>query len=269
MKIVVCVKQVPDITDVKINPETGTLIREGVSSILNPFCEYALDMAVELKKCFADTQIIAISMGPPQAKSALMRCLELGADQAVLISDTKFAGADTWATAKTLCRAIQKIVADVDLILVGKQAIDGDTAQVGPEIAEILGIPQIMYAIKADLSEDQKRIRVKREMEDGYQVIEMKLKGVVSTSKGAMIRRVPSFKDVLEARKKAFTRVDAAELGMEEDDLGLKGSPTQVVKVFPPRTKADGKKLEGIEPDEAAREILSFLKAGAYIHGDR
>lgn len=269
MKIVVCVKQVPDITDVKVNPETGTLIREGVSSILNPFCEYALDLAVELRKNFENTEIIAVSMGPPQAKAALMRCLELGADRAVLISDIKFAGADTWATSKTICKAIQEVAADVNLILVGKQAIDGDTAQVGPEIAEILGIPQIMYAIEAELSENEKRIRVKREMEDGYQVIEMKLPGVVSTSKGAQIRRVPSFKDILDARKKAFTTIGAAELGMEEDDLGLTGSPTQVIKVFPPRAKADGRKLEGIEPDEAALEIISFLKAGAYIRGDQ
>jgi len=268
MRIIVCVKQVPEITDVKVNPETGTLVREGVASILNPFCEYALDLAVELKKNHDDIKIIAMSMGPPQAKAALMKCLELGADKAVLISDLKFAGADTWSTSRTLSGAIKAIAQDFDLILVGKQAIDGDTAQVGPEVAEILGIPQIMYAVGASLSENKKRIRVKREMEDGYEVVEMRLPGVVSASKGEMVRRLPSFKEVLEARKKECKVFTAADLGIDENDLGLKGSPTQVVKVFPPRAKAEGKKIEGLEPDEAAKEILSFLKAGRYIQGD-
>jgi len=135
MKIVVCVKQVPEITDVNVNPETGTLIREGVTSILNPFCEYALDHAVRLKSALEDTEVIAVTMGPLQAKSALYRCLELGADRALLVSDRKFAGADTWATALTLSAAIKAAEPDFDLVIMGKQAIDGDTAQVGPEVA--------------------------------------------------------------------------------------------------------------------------------------
>jgi len=145
MKILICVKQVPEITNVKINPETGTLIREGVDSILNPFCEYAVEMALDLKRHYGDIETVAITMGPSQARSALMRCLEMGIDRAILLADMKFAGSDTWATAFTLAEAIRSMEGDFNMILVGKQAIDGDTAQVGPELSEILGIPQIMY----------------------------------------------------------------------------------------------------------------------------
>ena len=148
MKIVVCVKQVPEVTNVQVDPVTGTLIREGVKSILNPFCEYALDHAVRIASANEDVEIIAITMGPPQARDVLLRSMELGADRGILVTDRKFAGADTWATSYTLATAIRTVVPDFDLILVGKQAIDGDTAQVGPEIAEILALPQITYGVK-------------------------------------------------------------------------------------------------------------------------
>ncbi len=189
MKVVVCVKQVPEITDVKINPETGTLIREGITSILNPFCEYALDHALMLKSEMPDIEIIALTMGPPQARSALLRCLELGADRAVLISDRKFAGADTWATALTLSAAIRIAVPDFSLIMMGKQAIDGDTAQVGPEVAEILSLPQITYGVEIQLTPNKKRIQAKREIESGYEVLEARLPAMISLSKGEPIRR--------------------------------------------------------------------------------
>ncbi|HQL40132.1 MAG TPA: electron transfer flavoprotein subunit beta/FixA family protein, partial [Anaerolineaceae bacterium] len=142
MKIVVCVKQVPEVTNVQVDPVTGTLKREGVKSILNPFCEYALDHAVRIAQALGNTEIIAITMGPPQARDVLLRSMELGADRSILVTDRKFAGADTWATAFTLASAIRFAIPDFDLMIVGKQAIDGDTAQVGPEIAEILGLPQ-------------------------------------------------------------------------------------------------------------------------------
>ncbi|HQN05625.1 MAG TPA: electron transfer flavoprotein subunit beta/FixA family protein, partial [Anaerolineaceae bacterium] len=172
MKIVVCVKQVPEVTNVQVDPATGTLIREGVKSILNPFCEYALDHAVRLKQAFDNISISAITMGPPQARDVLLRCLELGADEGILVTDRKFAGADTWATALTLAEAIRTAVPDFDLILVGKQAIDGDTAQVGPEIAEILGLAQITYGVEVNLSSSRKQVRVTQEVERGYEVVE-------------------------------------------------------------------------------------------------
>jgi len=265
MKIVVCVKQVPEITDVKVNPETGTLIREGITSILNPFCEYALDHAVHLKSEHQDTEVIAISMGPPQAKSALLRCLELGADRAVLVSDLKFAGADTWATALTLSSAIKAAVSNVSLILLGKQAIDGDTAQVGPELAEILNLPQITYGVEMHLTATKKRLRVKRETESGYEVLEVRLPAVVSASKGDLIRRIPSFEDVLTARMKELREISADDINLEETELGLRGSFTQVVNVFPPKQKQGGVTLEGLEPEIAARKIAAYLREEKFI----
>ncbi len=265
MKIVVCVKQVPEITDVNVNPETGTLIREGVTSILNPFCEYALDHAARLKCAHNGTEVIAITMGPPQAKSALYRCLELGADRAVLVSDRQFAGADTWATALTLAAAVRVAVPDFKLIILGKQAIDGDTAQVGPELAEILNLPQIMYGAEMHLTPNRKRIRVKQETENGYAILEARLPAVVSASKGELIRRIPSFQDVLTARTKDVRTITAEGLGLDATELGLQGSYTQVVNVFPPAQKAGGTKLEGLEPEVAARKIAAFLREEKFI----
>jgi electron transfer flavoprotein beta subunit len=265
MKMVVCVKQVPEITDVNVDPETGTLIREGVSSILNPFCEYALDHAARLKSTDNETEIIAITMGPPQARSALYRCLELGADRAVLVSDRKFAGADTWATALTLAAAIKAAEPDFDLILMGKQAIDGDTAQVGPEVAEILNLPQIMYGVEMQLTPNKKRVRVKRETENGYEILEARLPVVVSASKGEPVRRMPSFQEILDARLKDLQVLTADALDLDETELGLQGSYTQVVNVFPPARKPGGTKLEGLEPEVAARKIAAFLREEKFI----
>ena len=265
MKIIVCVKQVPEITDVNVNPDTGTLIREGVTAILNPFCEYALDHAARLRADHQETEVIAITMGPPQAKTALYRCLELGADRAVLVSDRKFAGADTWATALTLSAAIRQAVPDFNLILLGKQAIDGDTAQVGPELAEILSLPQIMYGADIHLTANKKKIRVKQETENGYEIIEARLPAVVSASRGELIRRVPSFQDVLDARSKDLRIMGADDLDLDEAELGLQGSYTQVVNVFPPARKHGGTKLEGLEPEVAARRIAAYLRNEKFI----
>lgn len=260
MKIVVCVKQVPEVTNVQVNPATGTLIREGVQSILNPFCEYALDHAVRIAKAHPDVHITAITMGPPQAKSVLLRSLELGADEGVLVTDRKFAGADTWATALTLAEAIRFAVPDFDLILVGKQAIDGDTAQVGPEIAEILGLPQITYGIQAEISSNRRHIRVKQEVERGYEVIEASLPALVTFSKGETVRRAPSFADVIRSRQLPIRFVSANDLSIPESELGLKGSFTQVVKVFPPPAKKSSQLVENVEAVEAARTIYKFLE---------
>jgi len=265
MKIVVCVKQVPEITDVKVNPETGTLVREGVASILNPFCEYALDHAARIKSSREDAEIIAVSMGPPQARTALLRCLELGADQAILASDRKFAGSDTWATALTLASLIKEMVPDFALILVGKQAIDGDTAQVGPEVAEILGIPQITYAVAMEVTANGRRVRATRESETGHETVEARMPTLISFCKGELLRRVPSFADVLDARRKPLQTIDASHLDLAEQQLGLQGSFTQVVRVFPPPRKQPGRRVDGLEADNAAHEIVAFLNAERFI----
>ena len=265
MKIVVCVKQVPEVSNVQVDPVSGTLIREGVQSILNPFCEYALDHAVRIKQANEDAQIITISMGPPQAKDVLLRSLELGADEAILVTDRKFAGADTWATAYTLAEAIRFAVPDFDLILMGKQAIDGDTAQVGPEVAEILGLPQITYGVEVKLNESKKRIRVKQEVEQGYEIIEAGFPVLVTVSKGETVRRAPSFKEVLNARKKPIRIVSANDLTIPDEELGLKGSFTQVVKVFPPAEKKSCRLIQGQESGQAAREIYDFLKENHFV----
>jgi len=266
MKIVVLVKQVPEADKVAVNPETGTLIREGVASILNPFCEYALDEAVRLKQEYPEKEIevIAISMGPPQAKSALMRCLELGADKAYLLSDRKFAGSDVWATSNALSLGVKKLVPDFDLIFAGKQAIDGDTAQVPPETAEHLAIPQITYGVNTKL--ENKKIIVKRETEEGYQIVSTKLPALVTMSKGSNIRRMPSMKQVLEARKKPLEIVSADEIGADDTKVGLNASPTQVAKVFAPPEKGGGEIIDGREePKLAAKKIFEFLVANNFI----
>lgn len=265
MKIVVCVKQVPEVTNVQVNPVTGTLIREGVQSILNPFCEYALDHAVWLKQTHPDVSITAITMGPPQAKSVLLRSLELGADEAVLVTDRKFAGADTWATALTLAEAIRFSVPDFQLVFVGKQAIDGDTAQVGPEIAEILGLPQITYGVQAEIGKSGRHIRVRQEVERGYEVIEAAMPALVTFSKGEVVRRAPSFADVVRARRRPLRTVLAADLGIPEEELGLKGSYTQVVKVFPPPGKKSSQIVENLEAGQAAQEIYRFLQERHFV----
>lgn len=268
MDVVVAVKQVPEISDVRIDPDTGTLIREGVSSILNPFCEYALDHSVRLKASFPEIRITAVSMGPPQAKSVLLRSMELGADRAVLATDRKFAGADTWATALTLAETIRVAVPDVKLILVGKQAIDGDTAQVGPEMAEILNFPQISYGTEIELDQKKKKVRVKRETENGWQVVESKLPALVSISRGERVRRAPSFADILAARSKPFDTLSASDLSLSEDELGLSGSFTQVIRTYPPFVRTRGKILSGMGAEDAAQVILQFLRDKKLLSGN-
>ncbi len=265
MRILVCVKQVPEVTDVQVDPEKGTLNREGVASILNPFCEYAMDLALELKAKYDDVEIVALSMGPPQARAVLLRAMEMGADSGILVTDRKFAGADTWATALTIAEIVKKLGDDIDLVLVGKHAIDGDTAQVGPEVAEIMGIPQVTYAVGLDLDEKRKNVIVRRETERGYEKVRMRLPGLVTVSRGATVRAVCSFQSILEARAKPLSIMTAADIGLEDGELGLSGSPTQVVKVFPPLVKTEGERISGADPAAAADRAFAFLKDNSFV----
>ncbi len=265
MKIVILVKQVPEADKVAVDPETGTLIREGVDSILNPYCEYALDQAAKLKHEYPELniEITAITMGPPQAKAVLYRCLELGADKGYLLSDRKFAGSDVWATSTALKEGVVHIEPDFDLILAGKQAIDGDTAQVPAETAEQLGIPQITYGV--DVKINGKRVEVKREIETGYQVLSVKMPALVTMSKGSNIRRVPSMQQVLDSRSKPIETFSADDMNIDENKIGLKASPTQVDKIFAPPVKTGGEIVDGKDPKVAAQKLLDYLVENNFI----
>ncbi len=255
MNIIVCIKQVPDTNDVKIDPKTNTLIREGVKSVINPFDENAIEEAVRLKEAHGG-KVTVITMGPPQATEALKTAIAMGADEAILISDRAFAGADTWATSYTLSQAIKK-VGSFDLVLFGKQAIDGDTAQVGPGVAEFLDIPQITFAIKIDI--DGGTIKVKRQLEESAEIVETKMPAAVTVIKQINEPRLPSLKGQMRA-KKAEIPVWTAEMIMAEpENIGLKGSPTQVVRIFTPPPRGNSEMLEGT-PEEMAVKLFNKLK---------
>jgi len=256
MNIIVCIKQVPETTEVKINPETNTLIREGVKSIINPFDMYAIEEAVRLKEKFSGKTTV-ITMGPPQAESALREAISMGIDEAILICDRAFAGSDTWATSYTLAAAIKKIAA-YDLILCGKQASDGDTAQVGPGISAHLDIPQVTYVKKIEEVKDNS-MRVERLMEEGYEVIETPLPALLTVVKEINEPRLPSLKGMLRAKQAKITVWTHKDLNLQPQDVGLCGSPTQVVKIFTPQPRIGGQILTG-EIEEVVGKLVELLK---------
>lgn len=261
MEIVVCVKQVPDTTEVKIDPATNTLIRQGVPSIVNPFDKNALEAALQLKEQYGG-KVTVISMGPPQAKDALKECLAMGADEAYLISDRAFGGADTLATSYTLAAALKKI-GNYDLILCGKQAIDGDTAQVGPEIAEHLGISQITCCAKFTVEGDL--LKVEREHEDGYEVIEGKFPLLATVVKSANEPRFPTVRGTMKANRKQIPIWTLADLEVDENRIGLKGSPTQVKRIFTPPSRSGGEMIEAETAHEAVTILLQKLSDAKII----
>ena len=256
MRYIVCIKQVPETTDVRINPETHTLMREGVASIINPFDMYAIEEALRMKGRQGGT-VTVLTMGPPQAETALREALAMGADEAILVSDRAFAGSDTWATSYTLAQAIRKI-ADYGVILCGKQASDGDTAQVGPGIAAHLDLPQITYVRKIEKM-DEKEIVAERLMENGVEVVQSPLPCILTVVKELNEPRLPSLKGKLASKKATITQWKGADLQADPKCLGLEGSPTKVVKVFTPPPRKGGQILQG-EPDEAVTQLVSRLK---------
>jgi electron transfer flavoprotein beta subunit len=244
VKIAVCIKQVPETTEVKINPNTNTLVREGVSSITNPFDEYAVEEALLIREKHGG-EVHVISMGPPQAIEVLKNALAVGVDKAYLLSDPAFAGADTLATAYTLSKMIEKI-GDVDLVICGKQAIDGDTAQVGPGIATRLGISQLTYVSKVrEIDAAKKRIVVERFLENGREVVESSLPVVITVIKDINEPRLPSLLGIKKAAKAQIPTLTAKDIGADENKTGLKGSPTWVSKVFSPESRGGGEVLKG------------------------
>ncbi len=256
MKIIVCIKQVPATTQVRINPETNTLIREGVESIINPFDAYAIEEGVRIAERCGGT-VTVLTMGPPQAEAALREAISLGADKAVLLSDRAFAGSDTWATSYTLAQGIKKI-GDYDLIICGKQAIDGDTAQVGPGIAEFLDIPFVAYIRKIEEIGDGK-LRVERLMDEGYEVIDTAMPALITVVKEINEPRLPSLRGKIKAKKAEISTWNLSDLGVSEDNVGLPASPTKVVKIFTPPPRGKGEMLSGAT-HEMADKLVKHLK---------
>ncbi|OGS21866.1 MAG: electron transfer flavoprotein subunit beta [Elusimicrobia bacterium RIFOXYA2_FULL_39_19] len=256
MNFIVCIKQVPATTDVKIDSNTNTLKREGVESIINPFDEYAIEEAVRLKERTGG-KVTVITMGPPQAENALREALSRGCDEGILVSDRAFAGADTLATSYTLAQTIRKI-GEFDVIICGKQASDGDTAQVGPGVAEKLNIPHIAYVGKV---EDIKpgTMKVQRMMEDGHDIFDVSLPALITVVKEINNPRLPSLKGMIFSKKAVIKKWTAADISADADKIGLSGSPTQVMKIFYPPARQGGEKLTG-EPQDQAAALVSKMK---------
>ena len=259
MKIVVCVKQVPDTSDIKWT-ENNTMVREGVESIMNPFDEYAVETAIRIKEANPSATITAVSMGPPQAKDVLKRAIAMGADEAILISDKKFAGADTQATSRTLAAAIQNKIGNVDLIICGMFAIDGDTAQTGPSIAEHLGLAQVTYAKEVQYSGGSD-ITVKREVDEGLQTVQMQLPGLVCMLKCDYEPRKPSIKGTMKANKTEIPMYSLEDIGLNPEQVGIKGSPTFVSKAFRPQPRESGEMIQAGSASEAAQKLIEKLQA--------
>jgi electron transfer flavoprotein beta subunit len=259
MNIVVCLKQVPDTTEVKIDPKTGTLIREGVPSIINPDDKNALEEAISLKDKYG-ANVTVISMGPPQAQNALREAMAMGADEAILISDRAFAGADTLATSNALAGTLRKL--KYDIIFAGRQAIDGDTAQVGPEIAEHLGIPQVTYVEKVEVEGNS--VKVRRAWEDGYETIKVNTPVLLTAIKELNVPRYMDVQNIFSTFKKDVKVWTANDIDVDKALLGLAGSPTKVKKSMTKETKGQGE-LVNKPAKEAAAYAVSKLKEKHYI----
>ncbi len=264
MKIAVCVKQVPDTTDVKINPETNTLVREGVASILNPFDEYAVEEALLLREKHGG-EVHVITMGPPQAIEVLKQALAMGADKAYLVSDRAFAGADTLATAYTLALTIRSL-GDMDLVICGKQAIDGDTAQVGPGIATRLGMPQLTYICQVkSVDPAAGKIVVERLLEHGRETVESSLPALLTVVKDINKPRAVSLMGIRKASRAEIPILTAASIGADENRIGLKGSPTWVTKVFSPEARGGGGEMLKGDLPEAVSALADRIMGTKFV----
>ena len=259
--IIVCAKQVPDTNVIKINPKTGTLIRDGVPSILNHDDANALEEALKIKDKHPDTHITVISMGPPQASDLLFECIAKGADEGILVSDRAVGGSDTWATSNTLEAAVRKWEREngpADLIFAGRQAIDGDTAQVGPQIAEKLDLPQVTYVEEFEIADNMKDITVKRQLEDGYELIHLQTPCMLTAIKELNEPRYMHMKGIFGA--KDIKVWNAKDIEVDLTKVGLEASPTNVFRSFTPAPKAPGQKVAGDTENEQAKNLLIQLK---------
>ena len=257
MRVGVCVKQVPDTNEININPETGTLIRDGVPSILNSDDANALEQALRIKDENFDTEVVVITMGPPQAKEMLQECLAMGADEAILISDKVLGGSDTWATSNALAAGLKK-VGPFDIVFTGRQAIDGDTAQVGPQVAEKLGYPQVTYVRSFEIKDGV--VTVHRMLEDGYEVLRLNTPCVLTAIRELNTPRYMSIKGIRKAVVADIKVLSADDIGVDTATVGLKASPTNVFKSFTPKPKGKGVVVEGDTPKELVENLISSLR---------
>lgn len=255
MNIIVCIKQVPDTTEVKIDPKTGTLIREGVPSIMNPDDKGGLELALRMKDEFG-AKVTVITMGLPQAEAILRESLAMGADRAILLTDRRLGGADTLATSYALSGALREL--GYDLVITGRQAIDGDTAQVGPELAEHLDIPQVTYLEDCKF-DGNKTLTIKKQLEDGYQMVQVEMPCLVSVLASSYKPRYMSVSGIVECFDKEIETWTVDNIKVEEEKLGKKGSPTNVKKSFAKAVKGQGE-VFAVEAEEAVELIISKLK---------
>ena len=256
MKIVVCIKQVPDTTEIKLDPVKGTLIRDGVPSIMNPDDKGGLEEALKLKDKYG-AHVTVITMGPPQAEAILREAYAMGVDRAILLTDRKFGGADTLATSNTIAAALRNI--EADLIIAGRQAIDGDTAQVGPQIAEHLGLPQVSYVKDMQYNTEDNSLTIKRVVEDGYYLVNVQLPDLVTVLSEANQPRYMRVGGIVEAFEKPVETWTFDNITIDPAIIGLNGSPTKVKKSFTKGAKQAGKVFE-LEAKEAVNLIVEKLK---------
>ena len=261
MNIVVCLKQVPGTMDVKIDPQTNNLVRQGTNNVINPFDTYALEEGVRLKERFGG-RVTAISMGPPQAEAMLREAISLGADEAILLSDKAFAGADTWATAYTLASAVNKL-GQHDLIICGRQTLDGDTGQVGPELAEMLNVPFVAYVSRIEEIGDG-QMRVQRLVEDGHEVIGTPLPAVISVVKEINVPRLPSLRGIAKSKSAVIPVWTVPELGVDQSMVGLAGSFTKVIKIFFPQRVCQSEIFQG-ELENQVECLMSRLRDAGLV----
>ena len=267
MEILVCVKQVPDTAEVKIDPEKHTVIRAGVPNIFNPFDQNALEAALQLKDS-QGARVTLLSMGPPQAEDVLREGLAMGADDAYLLTDRKVGGSDTLATGYCLAQAVRKVaelqgIEQFDVVLCGKQAIDGDTAQVGPQIATELGIPQITYA--AEINVDGTTVRVKQQNEEGYIVTEAQFPVLITAVKELNEPRFPTIRGTMKAKKREIPHLSADDIKVDKTKIGLKGSPTMFRKIFTPPQRTQGLVIKEEDPNAAVSVLMEKLTAQKII----
>lgn len=263
MKIITCIKQVPASSNVQVDPETGVLIRDGNNVKMNPFDLYALETAFQIKQIVDTVSIHAVTMGPPSALSVLEEALFMGSDQATLISDIRFAGADVLATSYTLSQLIYHI-SDYEMIICGKQTTDGDTAQVGPEIAEFLSIPHVPY-VKEIIEVKDKSVVLRSSYDDYDEIVEVQFPCLITVDKGSNVPRLPSYRRRVLMKDTKINTVSLRDLkDQNPDNYGLTGSPTQVDEIFPPTKRTDSIQIEGTS-EELADGIFKILKESKFL----